>query len=395
MARTKKTITKPKNKAGRVSLQDLMKIVNKRAGSSVAHDLTGDNPTSVKEWIPTGSRWLDSIICKGKVTGIPVGKVTEIAGLESTGKSYMAAQIAANAQKQGKMVIYFDSESAIDPTFLERSGCDLSRLMYIQAASVEFLLETIEELLGATDEKLLFIWDSLAFTPSVSDVEGDYNPNSSMAVKARILAKGMSKLVIPIANKQATFLVLNQLKTNIPQGPAARIIAMTTPYTTPGGKAMHYSYSLRIWLTGRKAKASFIEDEKGFRIGSEVKCKLEKSRFGTQGRSCAFRILWGTEKIGIRDEESWFDAIKSSDCLTSAGSWYTLTMPGGYVKKFQPSRWTEIITTDAEFKEHVVRLMDEEIIQKFHRREGNADAFYADPEDLTVPLKQKHTKKGD
>jgi RecA/RadA recombinase len=307
----------------------------------------------------------------------------------------MAAQIAANAQKQGKMVIYFDSESAIDPTFLERSGCDLSRLMYIQAASVEFLLETIEELLGATDEKLLFIWDSLAFTPSVSDVEGDYNPNSSMAVKARILAKGMSKLVIPIANKQATFLVLNQLKTNIPQGPAARIIAMTTPYTTPGGKAMHYSYSLRIWLTGRKAKASFIEDEKGFRIGSEVKCKLEKSRFGTQGRSCAFRILWGTDKIGIRDEESWFDAIKSSDCLTSAGSWYTLTMPGGYVKKFQPSRWTEIITTDAEFKEHVVRLMDEEIIQKFHRREGNANAFYADLEDLTVPLKQKHTKKGD
>jgi len=394
MARTKKITIKPKNKAGRVSLQDLMKIVNKRAGSSVAHDLTGDNPTSVKEWIPTGSRWLDSIICKGKVTGIPVGKVTEIAGLESTGKSYMAAQIAANAQKQGKMVIYFDSESAIDPTFLERSGCDLSRLMYIQAASVEFLLETIEELLGATDEKLLFIWDSLAFTPSVSDVEGDYNPNSSMAVKARILAKGMSKLVIPIANKQATFLVLNQLKTNIPQGPAARIIAMTTPYTTPGGKAMHYSYSLRIWLTGRKAKASFIEDEKGFRIGSEVKCKLEKSRFGTQGRSCAFRILWGTDKIGIRDEESWFDAIKSSDCLTSSGSWYTLTMPDGYTKKFQPSKWTEIITTDTEFKGHVVRLMDEEIIQKFHRREGNADAFYADPEDLTVPLKQKHTKKG-
>ena len=379
---------KEKTKAGRVSMRDLLQVVNKKAGRNVAHDLTGDNPTSVKEWIPTGSRWLDSIVCKGKITGIPVGKITEIAGLESTGKSYMAAQVAANAQKQGKLVIYFDSESAIDPSFLERSGCDLERLMYIQAASVEFVLETIEELLSATDEKLLFIWDSLAFTPAVSDVEGDFNPQSSMAMKARILAKGMSKLTIPIADKQATFLVLNQLKTNIPQGPTARIVAMTTPYTTPGGKAMHYAYSLRIWLTGRKAKASFVEDDKSFRIGSEVKVKLEKSRFGTQGRSCAFRILWGTDEIGIRDEESWFDAIKGSESLTSAGAWYTLTTPDGYSKKFQPSKWTELVTSDSEFRSHVTRIMDEEIVQKFDKREGNAKAFYADPEDLTVPVKE-------
>jgi recombination protein RecA len=366
-------------KAGRVSLQDLMSLVNKKAGRNVAHDLTGENPTAVKEWIPTGSRWLDSIVCKGRVAGIPVGKITEIAGLESTGKSYLAAQIAANAQKTGKMIVYFDSESAIDPDFLERAGCDLGRLMYVQASSVEFVLETVEELLGATEEQLLFIWDSLALTPSVSDVEGDFNPQSSMAVKARILAKGMSKLIIPIADKQATFVVLNQLKTNIPSGPNARIIAMTTPYMTPGGKAMHYSYSLRIWLTGRKAKASFIEDEKGFRIGSEVKVKLEKSRFGTQGRTCAFRILWGTENIGIRDEESWFDAVKGSDHLTSAGAWYTLKMPEGYEKKFQPSKWTELLQTDEEFKTNILKLMEQEVVQKFDKREGTADQFYADP----------------
>ena len=172
------------------------------------------------------------------------------------------------------------------------------------------------------------------------------------------MAKGMSKLVIPIADCQATLIVLNQLKTNIPQGPMARQIAMTTPYITPGGKAMHYSYSLRIWLTGRKAKSAFIEDEKGFRIGSEVKVKLEKSRFGTQGRSCAFRILWGNE-VGIRDEESWFDAIKGSDSLSSAGAWYTLKTPDGYEKKFQPSKWTEIISNDEEFRNKVISIMDE------------------------------------
>ena len=369
---------KAKTKTGRVSVQDLMNLVNKKAGRNVAHDLTAENPTEVKQWIPTGSRWLDSIICRGKSAGIPVGKISEIAGLEATGKSYMACQIAANAQKKGLLVVYFDSESAIDPSFLERAGCDLSRLMYIQAASVEFVLETVEELLGASSDQLLFIWDSLALTPAISDIEGDFNPNSSMAVKARILAKGMSKLVIPIADKQATFLVLNQLKANITSGPMARITAMTTPYVTPGGKAMQYSYSLRIWLTGRKAKSAFIEDEKGFRIGSEVKCKLEKSRFGTAGRYCTFRILWGTEDIGIRDEESWFDAVKASKHMKSAGSWYTLTMPNGYTKKFQPSRWTKLIESDEEFKKNIIELIDVEVVQKFDKREENANKFYDD-----------------
>jgi len=163
---------------------------------------------------------------------------------------------------------------------------------------------------------------------------------------------------------------------------------MTTPYTTPGGKAMHYAYSLRVWLTGRKAKSSFIEDDKGFRIGSEVKVKLEKSRFGTQGRSCAFRILWGTEEIGIRDEESWFDAIKGAESLTSAGAWYTLSTSDGYTKKFQPSKWTDLIKSDKEFRSHVIKIMDEEIVQKFDKREGDAKAYYEDQEDLTVPVKE-------
>jgi|TARA_X000001382_G_scaffold99112_1_gene73590 recombination protein RecA len=371
---------KAKTNTGRVSMQDLMGLVNKKAGRNVAHDLTEDNPTEVKQWIPTGSRWLDSIICRGKPAGIPVGKISEIAGLEATGKSYMACQVAANAQKMGMIVIYFDSESAIDPSFLERAGCDLSRLMYVQASSVEFVLETVEELLGASSDQLLFIWDSLALTPAISDIEGDFNPTSSMAVKARILAKGMSKLVIPIADKKATFLVLNQLKANITTGPMARITAMTTPYVTPGGKAMQYSYSLRIWLTGRKAKSAFVEDDKGFRIGSEVKCKLEKSRFGTAGRYCNFRILWGTQQIGIRDEESWFDAIKKSKYMKVAGSWYTLEMPSGYTKKFQPSRWTKMIEEDDEFKKNIIELIDIEVVQKFDKREEEANSFYENEE---------------
>lgn len=374
MARTKKS-----NGAGKLSISQMRDLINKKAGIEVAHNLTEDNPTEVTDWISTGSRWLDSIICRGKLAGVPVGKIVEIAGLEATGKSYMAAQIAANAQKQGIDVIYFDSESAIDPGFLERAGCDLNGLLYVQASSVEFVLETIEELLGSNDNRMLFVWDSLALTPAISDVEGDFNPLSSMAVKARILAKGMSKLTVPIANKQCTFLVLNQLKTNITRSPSE---ALTTPYITPGGKAMHYAYSLRIWLTGRKAKASFITDESGFRIGSEVKVKLEKSRFGTAGRQCNFKILWGTDEIGIQDDASLFDAVSSSDSLVRSGAWFTLMDDAGKPlgAKFQASKWTERMA-DETFRNRVYQIMDDEVIRKFAAREGSASDFYEEKED--------------
>jgi len=364
-------------KTGKLSMADMRKLINKRAGMTVAHNLNEENPTEVNDWIPTGSRWLDSIICKGKLAGIPVGKVTEIAGLEATGKSYMAAQVAANAQKMGIDVIYFDSESAIDPTFLERAGCDVETILYVQAQSVEFVLETIEDLLANNENRMLFIWDSLALTPAISDVEGDFNPQSSMAVKARILAKGMSKLTVPIANSQSTFLVLNQLKSNITRSPSE---ALTTPYVTPGGKAMIYAYSLRVWLTGRKAKASFVLDDSGFRIGSEVKVKLEKSRFGTQGRQCNFKILWGTEDIGVQDDQSLFEAIKGSNYMTSSGAWYSLEMGDGKVVKFQPSKWDEKMK-DPVFKQRVYDVMDEEVIQKFDKRLGKAEDFYEEKDE--------------
>jgi len=360
-----------KVKVGKLSITQMRELINKKAGIALAHNLNEENPTEVKDWIPTGSRWLDSIVRRGHLAGIPVGKVIEIAGLESSGKSYMAAQVAANAQKKGIDVVYFDSESAIDPDFLERTGCDLSSLLYIQAQNVEFVLETIEDLLANNENRMLFIWDSLALTPSVSDIEGDFNPQSSMAVKARILAKGMSKLTVPIANSQSTFLVLNQLKTNITSSPSQ---ALVEPYMTPGGKAMIYAYSLRIWLTGRKAKASYVLDDRGFRTGSEVKVTLKKSRFGTQGRQCTFKILWGNE-IGIQDEESWLEAVKGSKHVTQSGAWYTLDIGNDENVKFQSATWVEKLKDEA-FRNRVLQIMDEEVILKFDKREGEASEFY-------------------
>ena len=371
-----------KTKTGKLTMADTQKMLNKKAGMNVAHNLTDQNsPTIVKEWVATGSRWLDSIICRGKLAGIPMGKITEVAGLESAGKSYMAAQIAANAQKKGIDVIYFDSESAIDPGFLEKAGCDVNNIMYVQATSVEFVLEAIEELLGSNENRMLFIWDSVAQTPTDSDIEGDFNPLSSIAVKARVLSKGMRKLTIPIANSQSALLVLNQLKTNITRNPNE---ALVEPLVTPGGKTLPYCYSLRIWLTGRKAKASYVLDDKGFRIGSEIKATLRKSRFGTQGRQCNFKILWGTEDVYVQDEESWLDAIKSSQQVKQAGAWYELVYKDGTTDKFQLSKWKEKLQ-DKKFRDRVLQIMDEEVIMKFDERTGNAADFYDEDEEQPNP----------
>ena len=362
--------------AGKVhNMGDMIKRLNKKYGMRVAHDLNEENPTEVKEWIPTGSRWLDSIICKGQMAGIPVGKITEVAGLSATGKSYLAVNIAANAQKMGHYVVYFDAESAIDPEFIRKAGVDTSpeKFMYIQAVTVEQVLEMMEDFIG-TEQQTLFIWDSIANTPTESDKEGDFNPNSSVGKKARTLSLAFQKLTIPIANSQCTLLGLNQLKTVIASTHAQRMEALSEPYTTPGGKSMVYNASLRIWLTGRKAKSAFVKDENGFTIGSEVKATLKKSRFGTERRQCTFQIMWGADEVRILDEESWFEAIKGSEHIQQSGAWYSLVYEDGTTEKFQATRWMEKLE-DPKFKNRVLELMDVEVIGKYRDRQGSIESF--------------------
>ena len=210
----------------------------------------------------------------------------------------------------GLFPVYFDAESAIDPIFLEKAGIDRSQMMYIQAVSVEKVLEAIEMLIDQYEDlKFLFIWDSIAATSSEKEIESDFNPQSTMSVKPRIFGKAFPKLTIPLADGQHTLLLINQLKTNINvQNPMA---ALVEPWIAPGGKAIEYFCSLRIWLTKRKSKSAYVTDDTGLRVGSEVKCTLQKSRFGTEGRVCTFKILW-SGKAAIQDEESWLVALKSS-----------------------------------------------------------------------------------
>jgi len=350
-------------KTGKINVAELAKKINKKMGIEVAHDLSQSDPVSVKDWIPTGSKWLDLIIRPGQEAGIPVGKITELAGLSGSGKSFMAAQIAANAQKKGMFVVYFDAENALDSEFLVKAGCSKDQLLYQQAISVENVLNTMEYVMNEySGARVLFIWDSVAATPSEKDLEGDFNPQSSMAVKPRIFSKAFPKLTIPLGNTESTLLLINQLKTNISSNP---MMSKIEPWIAPGGKAIEYFSSLRIWLTRRKAKASFAIDEDGVRVGSHVRCFLKKSRFGSEGRDCEFKIMWGSD-VRIQDEESWLEILKRSRTpnLTLSGAWYTLTSKEGKSFKFQSKQWIEKLK-DEEFRKAVIALLQEVMVEKY------------------------------
>lgn len=387
-----------KSKPNAITAADRRKMLNKLAGGNVTFDLNQENPTDVDYWIRTGSTWLDAIICRGQMAGIPGGKITEIAGLQSVGKSYMALQIAVNAQKDlGMTVVYADPESGMSPEFMRKAGCDLEKLIYIQPPDLETWYEMVESLLDSRqeDERMLFILDSLAALPCRSDNEGDYNPNSSVGVKARVQSKALSKLMMPLAQSSCTYIILNQLKTNITglaQVANPKYASDSQRYSAPGGKAAEYYASLRIWLTGSQSKKLKVIDESGYRVGSYVKARLEKSRFGSQDRTCEFKMLWGDE-IGIMDFESILEAIKGCSEL-SLGAWSSFKTDG-FERKWQGSEpgFVSLMETDEEFKEKVMNVLYRDVVLAFENKTGDASRFYdKTPEELED---SEQVEKGD
>ena len=369
-------------KAGKVDVADLRKALNSNLKGAV-YDLREENPTDVKEWIPTGATWLDGIIAKGRMGGIPVGKIIEIAGIQATGKSYLAAQIAGNAQKQGIIPVYFDAESAINSDFLTKAGCDLENLIYIQPPDLESVFETMETLMGSSEQRFLFIIDSLAATPTKVDTEGTFNPNERIGVKAALLAKAFQKVTTPLAQHRSTLIILNQLKVNIkatseaPMG--GKYLTDSQKYGTPGGSSPDFFTSVRIWLTKSFAKDSMVYDDKGYQIGSHVRARIEKSRFGTQNRIAEFKILWG-DQVGVMNEESILEAIKGKTEHLETGTWNKLTYADGTVEKWQglEEGFVELMKSNEKFKTRIMEIFEYEVIQKFDKKLGNAKDFLND-----------------
>ena len=236
-------------------VNDLRSELNKAAKENVAYDLHGDNPTDVKTWIPTGSTLLDYLISNKRNGGIPVGKLTTIAGESASGKSLVVTQILANTQKMGGLAVHIDTENSASPEFMEQLGLDTkNNFMYVQPGTIEEVFENIERLIGLIREKapnklVCIVWDSVAGTPVKAEIEGDYDPNSRIGLTAKALAKGMRKVTETLGREQIALVFTNQLKTNIG-------VMFGDNRVEPGGKALPYHASARIWLTQHKSKAN-------------------------------------------------------------------------------------------------------------------------------------------
>lgn len=372
MAKRKKT----KNKISRDKLRDL---VNSKYGEKFAYNLNEDDPTSVPYWISTGSGVLDRSVVKGHVGGLPGGKICSYAGEEGAGKSYMAVLAVANAQKMGIDCVYFDAESALDRTFLESMGVDVDALIYIQEPTVNMVLDMIDTFCKTNDNRMLFVWDSLAATPMDSENEAEFELNNgAMSEKPRLLSQLHTRLSKPIAKTESTLLILNQLRTYIPKPGEWG----APKWFTPGGKAPKYAYSLEIWLNNRKSKAGAVFNQNGYKIGSEVKATIKKSRFGTEGRVAGFDILWGDDRMGVAEEESWIEAAKKSDRFKSASGWYGILKEGteddfiGGKKINGVENFVEALQSNEELREAMLDLLTEELVIKFEKKEGDAKDFY-------------------
>lgn len=378
MAKAKKEVAAS---PGRISIDDLRSRINKNSSfGPMAYDLDKEiDKFIVDEYISTGCTWLDYIISSGRKGGIPVKRITELSGISASGKSYLKAVVMANAQKMGFTCFDFDTEFSVDPKFYTDLGVDVSSIIYLQPACVEDVFETIEDVLGNLGQKrCFFAWDSLANTPVKSEiVEGSSSP---IAERPRVISNHLRKIVNLIGNSGSVLLYLNQLKTNIGN--------IYEPFFTPGGQSLIYASSLRIWLTTPKSKDSYVTMN-GFRIGSSVRAEIKKSRFGTEGRKCEFKILWNGPNLGIDDYDSIFNALKPikdigerTESFTRSGAWYNLFLKDGEKICFQESKWRELLDTNVDFKERVLELLKEVYIHNFARLEGNANVHFVIGDDV-------------
>jgi len=334
--------------------------LNKAAKENVAYDLHGENPTDVKTWISTGSTLLDYIISNRRDGGIPVGKLTTIAGESASGKSLVVTQILANTQKMGGLAVYIDTENAASPDFMEQLGLDTkNNFMYVQPGTIEEVFENIERLIGlirekAPDKLVCIVWDSVAGTPVKAEVEGDYDPNSRIGLTAKALAKGMRKVTETLGKAQIALVFTNQLKTNIG-------VMFGDNRVEPGGKALPYHASTRIWLTQHKGKSNGeIRNEKKQVIGFRTSAKTMKSRFGPSPRTCEFEVLFdlANDRVGISDESSWLAAISGTPGCSRSGAWYTVQI-AGKEKKFQAKEFEDLLK-DKPFRKRILDILEDE-----------------------------------
>ena len=320
----------------------------------------GSKPATDIPAVSTGSLQLDYILGIG---GVPCGRIIEIFGPPSIGKSHVAIQIARSTQQMGGIVVYIDTENATSVENLSLLGVDISkRFVYVDTHCTEEVLAIAEStILKAKamdkDVPVTIIWDSVAATSPKAELIGDYDKDS-IGLQARAISKGMRKITGIIANQNVLMVCLNQIRTKIG-------VMYGDPTTTPGGKAIPFHSSVRIKLgAGQK-----IENKDKEVVGIHVSAKTIKNKVSPPFRTINFEIHFGK---GIKEHEQVFDLLRKAGtgvvggcevAIAGSGAWKTITISSAETgevvkeKKFYKADF-EHIMQDEFFGPYVEGLLE-------------------------------------
>ena len=323
----------------------LIKSLNQDFKTKVAYNLAVDeSPTHVKSWTSTGSKMLDYICSNRRNGGLPEGRIVEVFGPPSIGKSHVATQVARSTQAAGGIVVYIDTENATSVENLKMLGCDVAtKFVYVDTHCTEEVLDIAEKTIlkaRALDKNVpvTIIWDSVAASSPKAELLGDYD-KESIGLQARAISKGMRKITGVIGQTNALFLILNQIRTKIG-------VMYGDPDTTPGGKAIPFHSSIRIKLGGGQQ----IKDAAGDVIGVKCWAKTVKNKVAPPFRKVDFEIHFG---IGIKEHEQLFDLLRTHGEVENEGFKYQVSGHGSWklITKLD-AKTNELIADRKFYKKH-------------------------------------------
>ncbi len=284
-------------------IENALAQIERAYGKGSIMKLGGDGPLKDIESIPTGSLELDMALGVG---GIPKGRVTEIFGPESSGKTTLALHVIANAQKAGGIAAFIDAEHALDPIYAKNLGVNTDELLLSQPDSGEQALDICEILLKSTALDIIVI-DSVAALVPRAELEGEMG-DSFIGLQARLMSQALRKLTGLVSKTKTIVIFINQLREKIG-------VMFGNPEVTPGGKALKFYASVRLDIR----KIDTIKNGTEM-IGSRVKVKVVKNKVAAPFKAAEFDIMYGR---GISREGSLIDIGSQVDVLAKSGSWYS------------------------------------------------------------------------
>ncbi|MCQ2794920.1 MAG: recombinase RecA [Bacilli bacterium] len=286
-----------------VNLLNAIKNIEKIYGKGSVMRL-GERPNIDVDTISTGSLLLDNALGVG---GYPKGRIIEIYGPESSGKTTLALHAIAEAQKKGGKAAFVDAEHSIDPVYAKKLGVDIDELILSQPDSGEEALE-ITELLAQSGEISIIVVDSVAALVPQAELDGVMADNQ-VGLQARLMSKAMRKLAGVLNKTETTVIFINQLREKVG-------VMYGNPETTTGGRALKFYASVRLDI--RRSEA--IKDGNDI-IGNTVKVKVVKNKVAPPFKTCNIDIIYGT---GISAKGEILDIAIEKGFIKKSGSWYEL-----------------------------------------------------------------------